>query len=47
MIDGFRSGFIGHADAAPSTGAVVLITCNAALLALCLRLVVRGYRLKA
>jgi ABC-2 type transport system permease protein len=47
MIDGFRYGFIGHADGSLAIGAVVLIGVNAALLLLCFRLIASGYRLKA
>jgi ABC-2 type transport system permease protein len=47
MIDGFRYGFIGHADGSLAIGVVVLIGVNAALLLLCFRLIATGYRLKA
>jgi ABC-2 type transport system permease protein len=47
LIDGFRYGFIGRADASPLLGAAVLIVANALLLALCLRLIATGYKLKA
>ena len=47
MIDGFRYGFIGHADAPVLLGMAVLAGLNAALLALCWRLFAIGYRLKA
>lgn len=47
MIDGFRYGFIGHADANPMIGVVVLAAANAALLLLCHRMVATGYKLKA
>ena len=46
-IDGFRSGFIGHADADPALGAVVLAAVDVMLMALAWRLLARGYRLKA
>jgi ABC-2 type transport system permease protein len=47
MIDGFRYGFIGHAEGSLAVGIVVMIAINAALLALCLALLARGYKLKA
>jgi len=47
MIDGFRYGFIGHADGSIWVGAAVMVAVNAALLALCHALVARGYKLKA
>jgi ABC-2 type transport system permease protein len=47
MIDGFRYGFIGHADGSLATGAVLLVGINAALLLLCFNLIARGYKLKA
>jgi ABC-2 type transport system permease protein len=47
MIDGFRCGFIGYADGSLGIGIIVLLAVNAGLLALCLRLVGRGYKLKA
>ena len=47
MIDGFRYGFIGHADGSLAVGVAVLILTNALLLILCHRLVVKGYKLKA
>jgi ABC-2 type transport system permease protein len=47
MIDGFRYGFIGHADGPPWLGVAVMAAINAALLALCHLLVARGYKLKA
>jgi ABC-2 type transport system permease protein len=47
MIDGFRFGFIGHADAHPWTGAAVLIASNAALAALCYGMFKRGYKLRS
>jgi ABC-2 type transport system permease protein len=46
-IDGFRYGFIGHADADPALGAAVLLAVDLALFAFAWRLLVRGYRLKA
>jgi ABC-2 type transport system permease protein len=47
MIDGFRYGFIGHADVSPALGAVVMAAVNAGLWLLCWRMFARGYKLKA
>ncbi|HZB93790.1 MAG TPA: ABC transporter permease [Stellaceae bacterium] len=47
MIDGFRYGFIGHADGPVAAGIVIMVAINAALLALCHALFARGYKLKA
>jgi ABC-2 type transport system permease protein len=47
MIDGFRAGFIGHADGSVPVGIAALTLTNAALLFLCYRMVATGYRLKA
>jgi ABC-2 type transport system permease protein len=47
MIDGFRAGFIGHADGSVPVGIALLVATNAALLALCYRMVATGYKLKA
>jgi ABC-2 type transport system permease protein len=47
MIDGFRYGFIGHADGSLAIGAVVLLLVNASLWGLAHRLLHIGYRLKA
>jgi ABC-2 type transport system permease protein len=46
MIDGFRYGFIGHADASPSLGIVMILTLVMALWLVCHRLVATGYKLK-
>jgi ABC-2 type transport system permease protein len=46
MIDGFRYGFVGHADGSLATGIAVLVAANAILLALCFWLVATGYKLK-
>ena len=46
MIDGFRSGFLGHGDASAALGGLVLVGLNAALLLLCWRLVAIGYKIK-
>jgi ABC-2 type transport system permease protein len=47
MIDGFRYGFIGHADAPPALGLAVLALANALLWLLCQRMFRSGYKLKA
>jgi ABC-2 type transport system permease protein len=47
MIDGFRYGFIGHADGSLAVGILMLVALNAALLALCHWMVATGYKLKA
>lgn len=47
MIDGFRYGFIGHADGSLTAGIAVMIAANAGLWLLIHRLFARGYRLKA
>ena len=47
MIDGFRYGFIGHADVSPALGVMVLTAVNAALWWLCWRMFATGYKLKA
>ncbi len=47
MIDGFRYGFIGHADAPLAVGALVVLGVNAALWLLTYRMIATGYRLKA
>jgi ABC-2 type transport system permease protein len=47
MIDGFRYGFIGHADGSLMVGIVLLTVLNAALMALVHVLFARGYKLKA
>ena len=46
MIDGFRAGFIGHADGDIMIGLVVGVVTNAALLALAIRMLQTGYRLR-
>ena len=45
-IDGFRFGFIGHADTNVWFGAAVLVVVDVALFALAHRLLARGYKLK-
>jgi hypothetical protein len=47
MNDGFRYGFIGHADGSLAAGIAVMVLANAALWALVHRLFATGYRLKA
>ncbi len=46
LIDGFRSGFIGHADANLWLGVVVVLAVNVALAAVIYRLFYIGYKLK-
>jgi ABC-2 type transport system permease protein len=46
MIDGFRYGFIGHADGSLATGVVVLVGMNLALWAACHWMFASGYKLK-
>jgi len=47
MIDGFRYGFIGHADAPLITGVLVMLGIDSALWALCYWMFRTGYKLKA
>lgn len=47
MIDGFRSGFIGHADGNVMIGLGVLVVANIALSALCLWMIKSGYKIKS
>jgi ABC-2 type transport system permease protein len=47
MIDGFRYGFIGHADGSLTAGIVVLLGFNLALWAVCYRMFKTGYKLKS
>jgi ABC-2 type transport system permease protein len=47
MIDGFRYGFIGHADAPPEIGLLVMLGVDAVLLLAVHSWFRRGYRLKA
>lgn len=46
MIDGFRAGFIGHADTDPIIGMCVLTVINLALWYGCVRMIRSGYKLK-
>jgi ABC-2 type transport system permease protein len=47
MIDGFRYGFIGHADASLAKGVAVLVGLNIVLWIVTLRMLVTGYKLKS
>lgn len=47
MIDGFRYGLTGRAEASLLVGAALLIAINAALLGLAYEMIARGYKLKA
>jgi ABC-2 type transport system permease protein len=47
MIDGFRYGFIGHADVVPWVGVIVMAVVNLLLWLLCYWMFARGYKLKA
>ncbi|MBK1666271.1 multidrug ABC transporter permease [Rhodospirillum rubrum] len=47
MIDGFRFGFIGHDQAMPITGLVVVGGFNVVLAAVCWQMFRTGYKLKA
>ena len=47
LIDGFRYGFIGHADGSLPAGIAVMLAANACLLLLTHRLFAVGYHLKA
>jgi ABC-2 type transport system permease protein len=47
MIDGFRRGFIHHADGSIAVGIAVLVGVNLVLLAVTHILFARGYKLKA
>jgi ABC-2 type transport system permease protein len=47
MIDGFRYGFIGHAEGSLAIGVAVMILGNLALWATCLWMFASGYRIKA
>ena len=46
MIDGFRYGFIGHADASPWVGVLVMLTIVSGLALTAYRMLASGYRLK-
>lgn len=47
MIDGFRYGFIGHADGSLPVGAVFVAVVNLLLLAATYRMFATGYKLRA
>lgn len=47
MVDGFRYGFIGYADASPLVGIIMVIGLNIVLLSIGYGLVATGYRLKS
>jgi ABC-2 type transport system permease protein len=47
MIDGFRYGFIGHAEASLGSGLAVLAGLNLVLWIATLRMLVTGYKLKS
>jgi ABC-2 type transport system permease protein len=47
MIDGFRYGFIGRADAPVWLGVAAMLATNIWLLGACHALIARGYKLKA
>jgi len=47
MIDGFRYGFIGHAEASLLSGVAVLVGLNLILWVVTLRMLVTGYKLKS
>ncbi len=47
MIDGFRYGFIGISDSNITTGLLVLLLCNIALITLSYRMIKTGYKIKS
>jgi ABC-2 type transport system permease protein len=47
LIDGFRYGMIGHADGSLAVGASVVIGCVVVMWLICLKILTKGYRLKA
>ena len=47
MIDGFRAGFIGVAEADISTGLIMLVTMNLVLVVLAWRMLSTGYKIKS
>jgi ABC-2 type transport system permease protein len=47
MIDGFRYGFIGHADSDLMLGIAIMLACNAGMFALCHWMLRTGYKLRA
>jgi ABC-2 type transport system permease protein len=46
MIDGFRYGFIGHADADPRVGLAAMLFASSVLGCIAYRMFKTGYRLK-
>ena len=46
MIDGFRYGFIGHADGSLTTGIIVMVVLNTGLWCVCHWMFASGYKLK-
>ena len=46
MIDGFRYGFIGHADGSLTAGLIVLASADILLFLAAWRLISKGYRLR-
>ena len=47
MIDGFRYGFIGHADGSLTVGVLLVLAINIVLGAACYLLLRAGWRLKS
>jgi ABC-2 type transport system permease protein len=47
LIDGFRYGFIGHADGSLAVGVTLVVVLNVALFLWCWRIFVTGWRLKS
>jgi ABC-2 type transport system permease protein len=47
MIDGFRYGFIGHADGEVWVGALLVAAINLLLATVTYRMLATGYKLKA
>lgn len=47
MIDGFRYGFIGHADSNIAVGVLLLVVCNVFLAVLSYRMIKTGYKIKS
>jgi ABC-2 type transport system permease protein len=47
LIDGFRYGMIGHADGSLAVGVAVVIGCVVVMWLICLKILTKGYRLKA
>ncbi len=47
MIDGFRAGFIGHADGDVMIGVIFLLLCDIGLAILSYRMIKSGYKIKS